>query len=89
METYMHRSPNIIGLLLLTLCLLSIGGNTLAAPISASKAGQIAKQHHGGKVIDVKTTKTSKGTTYRVKILDGSGRIKSVPVDANSGRILK
>jgi hypothetical protein len=62
--------------------------NTLSA-ISAAKAGQIARQLYGGRVIDVKQVHRQGLSVFRVKLLQNNGRIHSVLIDANSGRPLQ
>ncbi len=59
------------------------------ADIAAGRAGTLAKQKHGGKVINVKSSRQGERTIYRVKLLQKSGRIQSIPVDAKSGKVLK
>lgn len=57
--------------------------------ISAAKAGKIASQLYGGKVIDVKQVNANGRTAFRVKLLQPNGRIHSVLIDANSGKPLQ
>ena len=57
--------------------------------ITPAKAGQIAGKKYGGKVIDVRTVKGAGGVIYRVKLLLSSGRIITVNVDAQNGRLLQ
>lgn len=59
-----------------------------AKDIPPSKAGEIVKKRHGGKVINVRTSRTNTRTVHKVKIIR-KGRIRSVPVDAKSGKIIK
>lgn len=56
--------------------------------ISQARAGKIASDKFGGKVIDVRTLKGNGGYIHRVRLLQSSGRVITVHVDANSGRIL-
>lgn len=56
--------------------------------ISQARAGKIASNKFGGKVIDVRTLKSKAGTIHRVRLLQSSGRVITVHVDASSGRIL-
>ncbi|MBU2887622.1 PepSY domain-containing protein [Gilvimarinus agarilyticus] len=80
-------------------CLLCINGAAWASPvtntpyltaakcaISAAQASQIARKKYGGKVIDVKAINLKGRRAYRVKILQKSGRIHSVIIDAANGR---
>ncbi len=54
-------------------------------PISKSQAAERAKQQVNGRVLRVDQTKNK----YRVKLLKKSGRVVSVDVDRNSGRVAK
>ncbi len=56
--------------------------------ISPAQAGKIASNKFGGKVIDVRTIQGKQGYIYRVRLLQASGRVITVHVDASSGRIL-
>lgn len=56
--------------------------------ISAAQAGKIARGKFGGKVIDVRTLKGKQGYIHRVRLLQSSGRVITVHVDAATGRIL-
>jgi len=51
--------------------------------ISSSQAASIVKAQYGGKILKVKGTSSG----YRVKVLKGDGRISSVFVDGQTGRI--
>lgn len=57
--------------------------------VSAAQAGKIASKTFGGKVIDIKQVQVKGKTAYRVKLLQTSGRIHSVLIDAASGRPIK
>ncbi|MDO3385292.1 PepSY domain-containing protein [Gilvimarinus sp. SDUM040013] len=83
------------------LCLLSMGTTAYAqkspysppithfqCAVSAAQAGKIASKKYGGKVIDVKVVNVKGRRAYRVKLLQKSGRIHSVIIDADSGRPL-
>ncbi|UTF59791.1 PepSY domain-containing protein [Gilvimarinus sp. DA14] len=61
----------------------------ISCAISAAQAGKIASKTFGGKVIDIKQVKIKNRLAYRVKLLQQSGRIHSVLIDAASGRPLK
>ncbi|HEY7885487.1 MAG TPA: hypothetical protein VIC08_11120 [Cellvibrionaceae bacterium] len=52
--------------------------------ISQARAGQIASKAHGGRVIDVRTN----NGVHFVRLLQASGRVITVKVDAKSGRLL-
>lgn len=51
--------------------------------ISKSQAASIAQSSFGGKVLSV----SREGNSYRVKLLQESGRVKIVRVDARTGRV--
>lgn len=51
--------------------------------ISSSQAASIVKAQFGGKILKVKGTSSG----YRVKVLKSDGRISSVFVDGQTGRI--
>lgn len=53
-----------------------------------SKAADIARSAHGGRVLTVEEVNSDGKTIYRVKLLLDGGRIKIVTVDGNSGRII-
>lgn len=56
--------------------------------ISKSKAADIAKAAHGGKVLKVEETSRAGEKIYRVKLLLNGGRIKIVTVDGRTGQLL-
>lgn len=51
--------------------------------ISSSQAASIVKSKYGGKVLKVQSTSSG----YRVKVLKSDGRISSVLVDGQTGRV--
>lgn len=57
------------------------------ARISASRAAAIVQKQYGGKVMNVRTRDRGDRVIYRVKLLV-EGRMRSVSVDGNSGKIL-
>ncbi|MDO3383531.1 PepSY domain-containing protein [Gilvimarinus algae] len=57
--------------------------------VSAAQAGKIASKTFGGKVLDVKAMQVNGRSVYRVKLLQPSGRIHSVLIDAASGKPLQ
>jgi uncharacterized membrane protein YkoI len=58
------------------------------AKADKSRAADIARAAHGGKVLSVDEVNSNGRTLYRVKLLLDGGRIKIVTVDAGSGRII-
>ena len=64
---------------------------TIASPAYADKQGiskqqavSIAQQQHPGRVLSVKHS----GNVYRVKILNANGEVRSISIDANSGKVV-
>lgn len=70
------------------LLILMLSLNTLvyaeAGDISKKEAVTIATQSHPGRVLAVKL----KANAYQVKILDDSGKVQVIKVDAASGKII-
>ncbi|WP_020208087.1 PepSY domain-containing protein [Gilvimarinus chinensis] len=64
-------------------------GEQAYCAINAAQAGKIASKTFGGKVIDIKRVQAKGKPAYRVKLLQKSGRIHSVLIDAASGRPIK
>ncbi len=55
--------------------------------IDADRAARIAREARGGRVLDVRRKEREGRPAWRVRLLD-QGRVRSVWVDARSGRIL-
>ena len=55
---------------------------------SSGQAAQLVKSRLGGKVLKVQRKKINGHAGYKVKIIKKDGRIISVLVDAESGRII-
>jgi len=64
------------------------GDNQEQAELSAAQAAQLVKQRYGGKIIKVQSQNKPQGKIYRVQLLQDSGRMRNVRVDARSGAIL-
>ena len=64
------------------------GSNQQQAELSAAQAARLVKQRYGGKIIKVQARNSSQGKVYRVQLLQDSGRMRNVRVDARSGAIL-
>jgi len=64
------------------------GDNQEQAELSAAQAAQRVKQRYGGKIIKVQAQNNPQGKIYRVQLLQDSGRMRNVRVDARSGAIL-
>ena len=56
--------------------------------ISLSQATQIALQRNPGRVVRAETIDRGGRRVHHIRILGGDGRVRTVRVDANSGRIL-
>lgn len=61
---------------------------TQAASISSSQAAEAVQSRFGGRVLNVDRRERDGRVVYRVKILQDNGRLRTILVDANSGRIL-
>jgi len=59
-----------------------------ASEIDESSAAAIVKQRHGGRVLKIQKIKVNKGSAFRVKILQTSGHVKNVLVDAHTGKVI-
>jgi len=55
---------------------------------SSGQAAQLVKSRVGGKVLKVQSKKVNGRAGYKVKIIKTDGRIISVLVDAETGRII-
>ena len=56
--------------------------------ISLSQATRIAQQQYPGRVVRAETVERSGRRIHEVRILGGDGRVRTIRVDASSGRIL-
>ncbi|TQV68265.1 peptidase M4 [Exilibacterium tricleocarpae] len=56
--------------------------------ISQSRAAALVKQRFGGKVLKVQRKQSGDRLVYRVKLLQDSGRVRQVTVDARTGAII-
>lgn len=57
--------------------------------ISQDDAAMIAAKHTGGQVLSVDSREKNNSIIHYVKILLQNGNVRNIPVDANSGKILK
>lgn len=55
--------------------------------ISLSKAMAILNKSDSGRVLEVKLVKRSSGFDYRFKVLANGGKVKTISMDAATGRI--
>lgn len=60
---------------------------TLAEGISKDEAVEIVRARYPGRVISAKAEKRDGRRVYVVKVLSDEGRVRTVTVDAESGRI--
>lgn len=72
---------------LLITALLMCSLPAVAFEISKSQAANKALVKYPGKLLSTKTVKGKKGKVYLVKILMKDGRVKTVKVNADSGKI--
>ena len=56
--------------------------------VSLSQATQLALQRNPGRVVRAETVERSGRRIHEVRILGADGRVRTIRVDANSGRIL-
>lgn len=63
-------------------------GGQEQAELSAAQAARLVKQRYGGKIIKVQAQKSPRGKVYRVQLLQNSGRMRNIRVDASNGAIL-
>ena len=71
------------------LCALVLSGSICvqaAEPMSREQAAQHVQQHYGGKILDIQPLQTGQGPAYRVKLLQPSGRVKLMLIDARDGK---
>jgi len=59
--------------------------NGYAQGISKQQAMEIAQQRHPGRVLAIK----HKGDTYRVKILNAAGEVRTISVNTQSGKVTR
>ncbi|WP_347332028.1 PepSY domain-containing protein [Marinimicrobium locisalis] len=59
------------------------------ARLSPAQAAALVRKKVGGKVLKVSTLERGGRVIYRVKILQESGRIRTISVDGQSGKVLK
>ena len=60
-----------------------------ASPVSPDRAAALARDATGGDVLGVRTVRRGGKTLYQVKVLLPGGRVRVVPIDAESGRLLR
>jgi len=55
--------------------------------LNKSQAGKLALEQLGGKILKIQSQNNQGQHGYKVKLLQSSGHVKQVWVDANSGKI--
>lgn len=59
------------------------------ARLSPAQAAALVQKHFGGRVLKVDAFEHGGRIIYRVKILQQDGRIRTINVDSQSGKVLK
>jgi len=59
--------------------------NVISQGISKQQAMEIAQQKHPGRVLAIK----HKGHAYRVRILNANGEVRTIIVNAESGKVVR
>ncbi|WP_421868005.1 PepSY domain-containing protein [Motiliproteus sp.] len=78
-----------VGVSLLTgLLMLTTPTVQAADPIGRDRAAELVQQRYGGKVLDLQRVGSGNKMAYRVKLLQPSGRVKLILIDATSGKDL-
>lgn len=70
-------------------CTLVLSGTLCAAPpqmMDRDQAAQHITHQYGGKILDLQSVTTGDGPAYRVKLLQPSGRVKLMLIDASDGK---
>lgn len=65
---------------------LTLFSTTALAELSPDEAARLAQQRYGGQVLDIQPVTTDRGRAYRIKLLQPSGRVKLMLLDAGDGR---
>jgi uncharacterized membrane protein YkoI len=63
--------------------------NAKRAPLSKEQAVQMAQRAFNGKVLAVKQHKNDKQSMYAVKILNKKGRIRTIRINAETGKLIE
>ncbi len=69
-------------------CALVLSSALCAAPdvMDRDQIARHVQQQYGGQILDLKSVKTGAGPAYRVKLLQSSGRVKLMLIDARNGK---
>ncbi len=73
----------ILSALLLTCVAVQAGTNNDSKAVSREQAAALAQQHYPGKIVKVQVQQHY----YRIRVLQADGRVVTVLVDGQSGRI--
>ncbi|MDQ2076287.1 PepSY domain-containing protein [Marinimicrobium sp. ABcell2] len=63
-------------------------GTAAGAQIAAADAAEIVRKQYGGRVMGVEARQRDGRVIYQVRILQENGRMRTVRVDGNSGKII-
>ncbi len=66
--------------------LLSLSISVPASALSSAEAAQQVQRRYGGQVLDIRKVRSNNTAAYRVKLLQPSGRVKLLLIDAGSGK---
>jgi hypothetical protein len=72
-------------------CALLLCGTLGAAPpqvLDRDQVAQLIKQEYGARILDLQSVPTGNGPAFRVKLLQPSGRVKLLLIDAVDGKPL-
>ena len=58
-----------------------------ALPVGADQAAEIAREHTGGRILDVKPAVGAIESAYEVRVLLNEGRVRKIVVDVQSGQV--
>ncbi len=77
--------PGRLAAALLALALLCqpIQADAQQRPMTVNEVIEYVERRHQGKVVDVQTRQTDRGTVYLVRVLSRDGRVRTVTVPAN------
>tara|TARA_R110001583_G_C5560817_1_gene401195 strand:- start:329 stop:589 length:261 start_codon:yes stop_codon:yes gene_type:complete len=70
-------------------CTLLLSASLGAAPeqtLDREQAAQLIQRQYGGQILDLQSVTTGEGLAYRVKLLQPSGRVKLMLIDARDGK---
>jgi len=68
--------------------LLAFAPLSYADDLSVDQAARQTESRYGGQVLDIQSLTTERGKGYRIKLLQPSGRVKLLLIDARDGSSL-